>query len=79
LNIEAVLNERPAESACTLALEISEELEQALRSEHMRLSTEANPPIDWDRFMEATLLIGLDKLKRIPALEALDRIDALEG
>jgi len=75
------LDERTTESVCTLAfeLEISEELEQALRSEHMRLNAEANPtPIEWDRFMEATLLIGLDELKRIDALKALDLIAGLE-
>ena len=78
---ETVLNERTTESACPLALEleISEELEQALRSEHVRLSGEANPtPIEWDRFMEATLVIGLDELKRIPALEALEKLENLE-
>ena len=76
---ETVLNERPAESTSMLALEISEELEQALRSEHVRLSGEANPtPIEWDRFMEATLVIGLDELKRIPALEALEKLENLE-
>ena len=40
---EIVLNERTTESACALALEVSEELEQALRSQHMRLSGETNP------------------------------------
>jgi len=79
LTSETVLNERPAESTSMLALEISEELEQALRSEHVRLSGEANPtPIEWDRFMEATLVIGLDELKRIPALEALEKLENLE-
>ena len=76
---ETVLNERPAESTCTLALEISEELEQALRSEHACLNGQSNSaPIEWDRFMEATLLIGLDELKRIDALKALDLIAGLE-
>jgi hypothetical protein len=61
-------------------VEVSEELEQALRSEHACLNGQSNSaPIEWDRFMEATLVIGLDELKRIPALEALERIDRLES
>jgi hypothetical protein len=77
--INTVLDERSAESTCPLVVEISEELEQALRSEHMRLSRDANPALAWDRFLEAYLIIGLDELKRIPALEALERIDRLES
>ena len=80
---ETVLNERPAESTHPLVVEmveISEELEQALRSQHARLSTEANPTlIGWDLFLAGCLAIGLDRLQRIPALEALERIDRLEG
>jgi hypothetical protein len=60
-------------------VEVSEELEQALRSEHMRLSVEANPtPIGWDPFLEVCILIGLDELKRIPTLEALEKLESLE-
>ena len=82
---ETVLNERPAESTHPLVVdavvvEISEELEQALRSEHIRLSGEANPAlIGWDLFLAGCLAIGLDRLQRIPALEVLERIDRLEG
>jgi hypothetical protein len=80
LPTETVLNERTTDSTQSLVVEISEELEQGLRSEHMRLSAEANPtPIDWDRFLQVCLIIGLDELKRIPALEALECIDRLEG
>jgi hypothetical protein len=61
-------------------VELSEELEQAQRSEHMRLSAEANPTlIGWDLFLAGCLIIGLDELKHHTAEEALERIDALEG
>jgi len=77
---ETVLDERTTESACALALEISEQLEQALRSEHMRLSAEANPTaIEWDLFLAGCLTIGLDRLTRMSALEVLERIDRLES
>ena len=77
---ETVLNERTTESACPLALEleISEELEQALRSQHERLSRDANPALAWNRFLHGCLAIGLDRLQRIPALEVLDRIDRID-
>jgi hypothetical protein len=71
--------ERPAESACALALEISEELEQSLRSQHARLSTQSKTTLEWDRFLQACLIIGLDELKHHTAEEALECIDALEG
>ena len=77
--INTVLNERPAESTQALALEISEELERTLRSEHERLSRDANPALAWDRFLQACLIIGLDELKHHTAEEALDRIVTLEG
>jgi hypothetical protein len=81
LPTETALDERTTKSACALALEleISEELEQALRSEHARLIIQSKTTLEWDRFLQACLIIGLDELKRIPALEALERIDALEG
>jgi len=77
---ETVLNERPAESTCPLVVEVSEELEQALRSEHARLSGEANPTaIEWDLFLEVCILIGLDELKHHTTEEAFEFIDRLEG
>ena len=77
---ETVLNERPAESTHPLVVEISEELEQALRSEHVRLSAEANPTlIGWDLFLAGCLIIGLDRLAQISAEEALEGIDRLES
>ena len=76
---ETVLNERPAESTYPLVVEVSEELEQALRSEHERLSRDANPALVWNRFLHGCLAIGLDQLQRIPALEVLERIDRLES
>jgi hypothetical protein len=61
-------------------VEVSEELERALRSQHMRLSAEATPTlIGWDLFLAGCLAIGLDQLQRIPALEVLELIDGLES
>jgi hypothetical protein len=72
LTTETALEERPAESTRTLTLEIWEEDLQALRSEHARLSGEANPtPIGWDEFLEGCFIIGLDKLKQKTAEEVL--------
>jgi len=79
LNIETVLNERPAESTRPLVVEVSEELERALRSEHARLSRDANPALAWDRFLHGCFAIGLDELKHHTAEEALEHIDRLEG
>ena len=72
---ETVLNERPAESRQALALEISEELEQALRSEHARLIFQSKTTLEWNRFLQAYLIIGLDELKHHTAEEALELID----
>ena len=78
--INTVLDERPAESTYPLVVEFSEELEQALRSEHERLNGQSNPaPIEWDRFLRACLIIGLDELEHHAAEEALERIDRLES
>ena len=77
---ETVLNERPAESTCPLVVEVSEEFEQALRSEYRRLSAEANPTaIEWDLFLEVCILIGLDELKHHTTEEAFELIDQLES
>ena len=76
---ETVLNERPAESAHSLVVEVSEELEQALRSQHARLIIQSKTTLEWDRFLQACLIIGLDELKHHTAEEALERIDALES
>jgi hypothetical protein len=78
LPTETVLDERPAESTYPLVVEISEELEQALRSEHVRLSRDANPALAWDRFIRRCVAIGLEQLQRISALEVFERIDRLE-
>jgi TATA-binding protein-associated factor Taf7 len=74
-----VLNERPAESTCPLVVEISEELEQALRSQHERFSRATNPALAWDRFIHGCVAIGLDQLQRIRAPEALELLERLEG
>jgi hypothetical protein len=79
LPTETVLDERPAESTCPLVVEISEELEQALRSEHVRLSRDANPALAWDRFLHGCVAIGLDQLQRIRAPEVFELIDRLES
>lgn len=76
---ETVLNERPAESTHPLVVEISEELEQALRSQHAGLSSQSKTTLEWDRFLQACLIIGLDELKHYAAEEALERIDRLES
>jgi hypothetical protein len=80
LTTETALDERTSESTRALAVEIAEEELQALRSQHARLSAEANPRlIGWGLFLAGCLIIGLDELKRIPALEALERIDLIDG
>ena len=50
-----------------------------LRSEHERLSRDANPALAWDRFLHGCVAIGLDQLQRIRAPEAIELIDRLEG
>ena len=75
---ETVLDERPAESTCPLVVEISEELEQALRSEHARLIIQSKATLEWDRFLQACLIIGLDELKHHTAEEALEKLESLE-
>jgi hypothetical protein len=63
----------------TITVELRAQDWDLLKSEHERLSRDANPALVWNRFLHGCLAIGLDRLQRIPALEALERIAALEG
>jgi len=62
-----------------IILELDTDIVQNLKIQYARLSAEANPrPLTWDEFKTTALMIGLDRLRGLPAEEALDRIDGLE-
>jgi hypothetical protein len=62
----------------TMTLELRAQDWNLLRSEHERLSRDANPALAWDRFLHGCVAIGLDQLQRIRAPEALELIERLE-
>jgi len=63
----------------TISVELPAQAVELLRSEHERLSRDANPALAWDRFLHGCLAIGLDQLQRISPPEVFELIDRLEG
>jgi len=63
----------------TISVELPAQAVERLRSEHERLSCDANPALAWNRFLDGCLAIGLERLAEISASEALERIDRLES
>lgn len=74
-----VIGALEATASETISVELPAQAAELLRSEHERLSRDANPALAWDRFLHGCLAIGLDRLQRIRAPEAIELIDRLEG
>jgi len=61
-----------------MTLELRAQDWDLLRSEHERLSRDANPALAWDRFLHGCVAIGLDQLHRMSALEVFELVERLE-
>jgi uncharacterized iron-regulated protein len=72
-------HEPRSDSGETMTLELRAQDWNLLRSEHERLSRDANPALAWDRFLQGCVAIGLERLAEISAWEAFELIDRLEG
>jgi len=68
----------PSDSTRTISLELRAQDWDLLRSEHERLSRDANPAFAWNPFLHLCIAIGLNQLQRISALEAFELVDRLE-
>ena len=60
-------------------VELPAQAVELLRTEHERLSHDANPVLAWDRFLHGCVAIGLERLAQISASEAFELIGRLEG
>jgi hypothetical protein len=67
----------------TITLELEARDLNRLRSEHGRLSYNAADntmrPLEWDRFLETCITIGVERLQSIPADDALNLVGLLEA
>ena len=68
----------PSDSTRTITVELELQDWDLLKSEHERLSRDANPALAWSRFLHGCITIGLDKLQRTSASEAFELIDRQE-
>lgn len=62
-----------------IALELPAQAVELLRSEHERLSRDANPALAWNRFLHECILLGLDEIKQLNAEEALALVDEVDS
>jgi hypothetical protein len=63
----------------TITLELETRDSNRLRSEHERLPRNATQALAWDRFLQTCVIIGVERLQRIPAADALNLVGLLEG